>query len=309
MKQFFVKFQKRSRKVIVLFCSLIVIQQGNAQILNPYGTSYFEDQYLSNPAMAGVPDQTLHLDAGYRKELLSVPGGPVNQYLSGTYGITDKVGLGLMIYNDKAGLLGSTQVMGTYAYHFALNSKKSQLLLGISAGVLNEHVDNSAINGDVEDPTISEFNGRSYHFMADFGAAYTNGKLTVQGALPGLPAYFNNDQQTVSDKTLLFSAVSYRLTLNPGGDEVTMEPKFCYRIIHGFDNILDAGADVSFLNNFIDFFGMYHTSKNATFGAGLNIKKRLKIMTIYTTGASALKGYTNGGFEIGLALAMGKEAK
>jgi type IX secretion system PorP/SprF family membrane protein len=292
-----------------LGCSIGMMRQGKAQILNPFGTGYFQDQYLSNPAMAGVSFQTLDLNAGYRKEGTSVPGAPGNQYLTGTYGITDKVGVGLNVYHDQAGLLNTTRAMATYAYHVSLNKKNSKLLLGISAGMLDMRIDHSAINGDQDDPGITKFNDRGLRFDADFGAAFTNGRLTVQGAFPGMVTYFRKDQNDVIDRTVFFSAVSYELSLNKDNHTIGLEPKICYRGIKGYDNILDAGADVSFLDNLFDVFGMYHSSKSATFGAGVNIKKKLNITAVYATGAAALKSYTNGTFEVGVGLRLGRPFK
>jgi hypothetical protein len=45
---------------------------------------------------------------------------------------------------------------------------------------------------------------------------------------------------------------------------------------------------------------MYHSSKSATFGAGVNYKSSLMIMGFYTTNTAALQRMINGTFEISL---------
>lgn len=292
------KTAKANIKAALLLCiSLACLQQGFTQ-LNPFGAGYYQNQYLLNPAMAGLK-QELKLNGGYRRESASISDAISSQYLTGEYGLNSKMGVGLNLYNDLAGLLRTTRAMATYSYHIALNEKGRALHLGVSGGVVNKQVDNGASNGETGDPLLSR--GSTIDIDADLGIAYTDGRLTVQGAFPGMVTYFGKDEEDVVNRPMYFAAASYKFLFND--DEIILEPKVAYRGIEGNDNILDAGAAVLFKDK-LQLFGMYHSTESITVGAGAFIKKQLTITAMYNTGATGVKGYTDGSFEIGIGLSI-----
>jgi hypothetical protein len=146
-------------------------------------------------------------------------------------------------------------------------------------------------------------------FDADFGAAYTDGKLTVEAALPGMITHAAKSKTYVIDKTILFAAAGYLFTFNEGKNLIGVEPKVCYRNVEDYDDIIDAGANVSFMDNLFNVFSLYHSTKNATFGLGLNLKKTFNITAVYSTGSSSLRQYAGGSFEIGAGVSLGKQEK
>lgn len=291
----------------LIFCMLLN-KQADAQHLNPFGASFFQNQYLLNPAMSGLEDE-LKINAGYRKEWSSISNAPNNQYLTGDYKFKDKVGLGLKISNDNAGALRTTSAMATFSYHVPVLNEKSNMRFGISAGALNRRIDNSKLNGDVDDPLVLNYNGKSTRFDADFGVGYTDERITLQAAFPNMVSYFNKDEKDAVDKTFLLASASYKFIFNEGDDRINIEPKLGFRGIKGYDHIFDIGSNFSLKNNLFNAFAMYHTTRNITLGAGLGIKQQFRIFVSYTSGSSALKGYSDGNFEIGLSTALLKKNK
>ncbi len=75
----------------------------------------------------------------------------------------------------------------------------------------------------------------------------------------------------------------------------------------GSDNIIDAGANITL--KMINLFGLYHTSKNITAGAGLKIADKLVVSAMYTSAGSAMRQYTDGSFEVGLNFSLGGKEK
>lgn len=302
-------FSRLLRVGLLLLC-VAWARQGTAQLLYPFGASYFQNRYLSNPAMAGLSPQVLDLNAGYRRESSAFAGSPSNQFLTGDYGLGDRVGLGLNLYNDQAGLIRTTRVMGTYAYHVPLGSDPERLSFGISAGVQSARVDNAAVSGaDQDDPSLAKFNARGTRFDVDFGVAYTDGKLTLESAFPGIATYLRRTETDVIDRTVVFSAASYLFSFNQDANKIRLEPRVDYRVVKGFDNVVDAGARISFLDDLLDVFGMYHTSRNASFGAGVHIQRKLSLVAIYTTPVPAMGSYGAGSFGVSVAVKLGKIGK
>ncbi len=114
--------------------------------------------------------------------------------------------------------------------------------------------------------------------------------------------YFGKNESETVDRSSFFASVSYRLTISEG-EKLTIEPKIAFRGVKGYDNIIDVGANLAFSNH-LNLFGIYHSSKNATLGAGLSIKNKLLVTVIYTTPSSALKTYTGGAIEAGVRVSL-----
>lgn len=132
----------------------------------PQHTQYALNNYLANPAVAGIETYT-DLRTSYRNQWVGVEGSPKTFYTTihgslgnysgrGTrnarpsrngFSVRNKYkkarphqGLGAVIQVDKAGLLKVSTVNGSYAYHLPLTGYFT-LSSGISAGVSQYSVD------------------------------------------------------------------------------------------------------------------------------------------------------------------------
>jgi type IX secretion system PorP/SprF family membrane protein len=270
--------------------------------LNPIGALYFQNQYLGNPAMAGRKGFDVYM--GYRKELSGIPGGPSSQILTGEYAFTRNAGIGLNVSNETSGLFKSLRSVASYAYHMPLNENNTKLSFGFSLGFLNERLSIEDLNGDPNDIIVANYNQSETHLDGDFGLAYTSNKLSVQAALPNIKGIFQRDlvNQRINHPTF-FSAVSYKID-SENSYGISLEPKVVYRGIKGLNNILDIGANVSYVNK-VNLFGMYHSIRSASFGLGMNYQS-FNIVSIYSTSTSSLAGYSSGNFEISLKASLFK---
>jgi type IX secretion system PorP/SprF family membrane protein len=268
--------------------------------LNPLASQYFQNQYLFNPAMAGL-DKGLNINLAYSKQAFGIDGAQNVQSASADYQM-NKVGLGVNVYNQFSGIFRNTRAVVTYAYHLPIGGDNQKLNFGLSAGVADNHLEISNVYGDQSDQTLANYNNKGTSVDGDFGVAYTSNKLTVQGSLPNL-RYLFKDNGSTFEREVFFAAASYKL-FDP--TNVSVEPKVAYRQIKGFDNVVDAGANIGFNNNALSLQGLYHSSKSATFGAGVNMAS-YSVLAFYTTNTSSLSGYSNGDFEISLKLNLSKK--
>lgn len=300
---FYIKFLCHKRSIAAgLFLAFAMLQTSVKGQLNPLATQYFQNQYLFNPAMAGI-NEGLNINLSVRKQWSSIPGSPFTQAVSADY-LLNRAAFGVNVYNDQSGLLRSTRAVATYAYHIPLGENNQKLSFGLSAGVLSQRVPLDLVVGDQNDLSIARYNERKSYLDGDFGASFTSNNFTVQAALPNLRSVFNQDNNNYTiDRSLYFTAASYRFGFGEQQNLIVLEPKVCFRGVKGFDNILDAGANLMLANNQLSIQGMYHSSKNATFGFGLN-KNAYSILAFYTTETSGLSNYTNGDFEISLRLRL-----
>lgn len=295
---------KKLLQILMPFAFSMGLPDATAQ-MKPLGSMYFQNPYLANPAMAGL-SKSVHLNLSVRKQWINMPGSPTNQAVSADYGLTNRAGIGLNIYNEKAGLYRRTRSVGTFAYHLPLNDLNNQKLsFGISIGFLTRRFSTIDSNGDPDDVEFRNYNQRETFIDSDFGMAYTHNKLNIQAALPNLKYLLKKDfMGAQSDQAMYFSSVSYRFTLNEAAaEDFEIEPKVAVRGIKNFGAVVDAGANVTYAQRMVSMFAMYHSSSNATFGLGMTFKS-VSFMAIYTSANSAFDNHANGDFEVGLKLKL-----
>lgn len=264
---------------------------------DPPAAQYFFNQYIANPAMAGL-DSGLHLNIAYRRPWDDIPGAPVTQSFTADGNVGKRVGLGANVMHDKAGLLQRTKVALTYAYHLPLNSKGSELHFGLSLALQVQRLNTKDINGDPNDPSLGAFNRRDNYFESDFGMAYTHGGLTIQAAVPDLIGHFRDQYKELSGSPTFFGAAAYRFNL--GEQFNAVEPKICYRGVKDADDIIDAGVNLHFLGDRVNAFGMYHSSGSVSVGAGFNYRSTVAIQGVYVSQASGYRNILGNTFELNL---------
>lgn len=270
-------------------------------LLQPSGTQFYLNQYLANPAMAGL-DSGLNLNAAHRRQWTGIDEAPVNTFITGDLRVGAS-GFGLNIFTDKAGQLSRTRVALSYAYHLPLDRKGNKLLhFGLSLAVNSGRVSSYNLDGDPSDPSLAAYNERNDYFEGEYGMAYTDRHLTLQVSIPNARTLFIGKELGVNSGTILYAASSYRLNLGDGIS--SLEPKLCYRQVKGYDGIVDAGIQLGILNDMITVLGLYQSSKNFTGGAGVKIAKLVTIQAMYTTQTGGLKTYSDGTYELGLRCSL-----
>lgn len=286
---------------IMILCSFFCLQRATAQI-RPLGAQYYENQYVSNPAFAGI-NEGVNLNMSYRNQWRSIPGSPVTMAATADYRYNN-VGLGLNVYNDKAGLIARTRIMGTYAYHLMLDGDERSLHFGVSLGAMNQKLDNPSIIADPTDVLPERFNQRKSYIDGDFGMAFTNKKFTLQAALPNLKKFFQKDEENTIDASTYFAAMSYKIG-STENDLLSLEPKISIRGAKDIEKIIDFGTNLKLQNNILNFLGMYHSDKSSTFGVGVNYDKYF-VQFFYTSQIAGERQSTGGDFEINLKINLTK---
>jgi type IX secretion system PorP/SprF family membrane protein len=303
----YIKNRIRSVKHIrLLACILLIVlfvtKDAKAQ-LSGLQSVYFQNQYLANPAMAGL-EKGLNLNIGYQQQWTTVPGGPKLQDFTADYYATEKVGLGMNVTNDQAGLISRTRIMGTYAYHLPLGDF-DKLSFGLSFGVNDSYLDKNKIIGNQNDIAVQNFNQQNVYIDGDFGAAYNGKRLTIQGALPNLRSiFYTSDAENLSvDRATFYSAVSYKFPVSNEFNTFVVEPKVAFRGVKGFPNMVDAGFNLALTEYNLDFTALYHSNQSATLGFGLDLED-MGLFFAYTNNTGELRTYANNTFEVGIKVRM-----
>lgn len=279
---------------------LLSAGQSKAQ-LNPSLYMYFQNRYMYNPAMAGL-SEGLNLNLGYKQQWNSFPGSPRTATFTGDYQL-QKVGLGLNVADYKEGLIRTTRIMGTYAYHLPVGAENQKLSFGLSLGINDARVDYNEINGDASDAQVQQYNQLKAYVDGDFGVAYTSDHLHIDAAVPNLKSAFfkSSDQRFDADRLLFMGAASYKIDIENQTRQMILEPLVAYRMVKGYKNIVDGGFNFTLSNYGLSFQGLYHSSQSMGVGVGFD-QRTFGLNFSYNLETGSLRDYTLGGFEVALRI-------
>lgn len=271
---------------------------------DPLTTSYYQNRYLANPAMAGA-DSGLSVNIGYRKQWKEVTDAPVTFALTGDYRLGKSMGIGLNVFNDQAGVLKQNRVGLTYAYHLRLSEDEAEYLhVGVTGAIDNRRIEKR--KNAPQDPYVDEFNKKGSEFQADLGIAYTNDKLTLQASLPNLTRTFKNSDEVEPRSTPgFFLSASYKFgTKLPQINSI--EPLVAFRGVKGYKAVADVGAKVNFYRNTVNMFALYHTNNAVSAGVGFQFKNSIEVQASYTSQTAGVKTNVDGNFGLGIKIRLFK---
>ncbi|SHG29937.1 PorP/SprF family type IX secretion system membrane protein [Pedobacter caeni] len=289
------------RTILVTVFLMIRTLSANAQ-LNTLQAMYFQNPFLYNPAMAGM-EKGVNVNIGYLQQWNSFPGTPKTSFLTAEMKSDKRVGLGLTVSLDEAGLIRSTKARGTYAYHLPLNNSDKQLNFGLSLGIDDSRIDYNNIRGDGTDESVVQYNQLKPYVDGDLGIAYTSNSLNIGAALPNLKSAFFKAATTRfdADRLLFIASISYKIPLYKGNTGFIVQPLTTYRLVKGHKDIVDVGLNFAMENYGLYMQGIYHSSDNMSVGLGLN-RSSYAVSFAYNFETGAIRNYTGGGFELGIKL-------
>ncbi|MBR3434136.1 MAG: PorP/SprF family type IX secretion system membrane protein [Bacteroidaceae bacterium] len=168
---------KRLLWIGMLLFSLGARAQFDAAFTNSWDLkSYF------NPAAAGV-DGLLNVKAVYNMQMVGFENAPKTMLITADmplFFIGPNHGVGLGLYNDKAGVFNTQKIMLSYAYHMKLLGG----LMSISArpALFVEKTDGSGLElNQPGDPAFSTSDAKGQALDLDIGLRYTYKKLWYTG--------------------------------------------------------------------------------------------------------------------------------
>lgn len=140
------------QKFLLLLTILFVTSRLQAQ-MDPLYAQYLNNPLVINPAYAGL-NNNLNTSVTYRKQWAGFEGSPTTMNVSAHTSLSNnKMGLGLLIVQDKIGASKNTEVHAMYAYKLDLNDKC--LSFGLQAGFINFRSSDDLNPYDSNDPAFT----------------------------------------------------------------------------------------------------------------------------------------------------------
>ncbi|HQU56946.1 MAG TPA: type IX secretion system membrane protein PorP/SprF [Chitinophagaceae bacterium] len=259
------------KRKLLLIPFVLFVWAANAQ-QRPHYTQYILNNYILNPALSGIEnyvdvkisarDQWVGLDGAPKTTYFSIQGplGKDNYRTSATsfqvpgenprgksywesYTAADPHhGIGMTIFNDKAGSFNRFTIDATYAYHLGLTPVLN-LAAGFSAGITNISIDKSKHDfdgaGDPYDPaTGAAISGELNKIRPDLGFGlwlYSKNYFIGASAQQIIPQKlaFADDAAIVTKGKLIphiFLTAGYRVLL---GEDINAIPSIMLKYVKG----------------------------------------------------------------------------
>lgn len=306
----------------------------------PYYTQYILNNYIINPAIAGIENYT-DVKLSHRHQWVGLEDAPVTTYLTihtplkkDDYGRTTATsiatpgenprgtaywreyqapeahsGAGLTILNDRTGPLNRFAAYGTFAYHLPLTTTMA-LSMGVSAGMASMSLRADKLNfggGSQVDPAVNT--QQASRLKPDFSAGlwlygrdYFAG-IAIQQIVPATLSFSDNIVQEQKGKLLphTFLTMGYRFQLD---DDFSCLPSVMLRYIQN----LPWGAELNAKLQYQDLVwigGSYRHEDGFAGMLGLNISSTVNLGYSYDRSTSAMKTVNKGTHELLVGFLLG----
>jgi type IX secretion system PorP/SprF family membrane protein len=322
--------------ILTIVLSALGISQVHAQ-QKPHYTQYILNQYIINPARAGI-ENYVDIKISHRRQWVGLQDAPVTSYFSiqGPVGKTDyhqsataininprgeaywedytapraHHGIGMQIINDVTGPLRNFSAYATYAYHVPLTNKTT-LSGGIGLGFSRYGLDAEKLDfGDVTvDPAVYSTNGILNNSRFDMTAglylysAYYFVGISAQQIIPHPLDFSNGYIRPTEGRTVphIFGTAGFRFML---GENYNVIPSLMVKYVNPLPVQVEANIKIQYQDKL--WAGASYRHKDG-FAAlfGLNVSNRFHIGYSYDYTTSRLNSYTKGTHEFLLGFTLG----
>ncbi|MCF8222352.1 MAG: type IX secretion system membrane protein PorP/SprF [Bacteroidales bacterium] len=279
--------------ILILFIGLKSYGQ-----FNPTDNIYLFNPLLLNPAYAGSKG-ALNVMSIYGQKWLGIDGAPRELTFSVDAPLLDsRLGLGMVITNDRVGVVNENQLVSNYAYKIAAG--ENTLSFGLGAGVIMTNTSFSDLV--VVDPGDERYLADSKLFAVpnfSFGVFYEAPAFYAGFTIPRLLSFdydYTNNKYSLDNN---FSNYSYLLNtglnLGPGSD-ISFHPSVMLRY-----SMIPASAKFQYhLNANFGFYekiwiGASYQNQGTVSGmVRFNVNDQLGLAYMYDFQISKLGNYSNG---------------
>jgi len=326
--------------IIQIGIGLALVTATQAQ-QRPYYTQYILNNYIINPAVAGIENYT-DVKVSHRHQWVGLDGAPVTTYLTiqGPFHKSDydretatsfhapgqnprgeaywqsylaapsHAGWGFTLLNDVTGPLNRFAAYGSYAYHLVL-SPKTTLAMGTSVGFTQMTLNTGKLNFGVTNPVDPAVSGSGdlNRLKPDISAGlwlYSKdffAGVALQQIIPSQIAFSDNSVQLQSGKLVphTFITVGYRTYLS---DDISFLPSVMLRYITPLPLGVDLNAKFQYQD--LAWVGLTYRYQDSFAGmVGININSTVNIGYSYDATTSGLSKVSSGTHEIMVGFLLG----
>ena len=273
--------------------TLVVIQSYGQQ--DALFSQYMFNMMLVNPAYTGSRD-IISMSALYRKQWVNVQGAPETV----TFGAdlpfhNENMGAGLVLYNDRIGVVNNSGFYLNYSYRVHLNNKAT-LAMGLSGGFTNYNADFAKVKTNEEGDNAFSSNYNKILPNVGAGLYYSTDKLYIGLSLPhAVNNRLSRDPEEMARQYRhLFLTGGYVFTLN---HHFKLKPSAMIKQVSGAPIQLDLNANLWFYDRYS--VGLSYRSLDApVILAEAQILEQLRVGYAFDYSHTRLRKYNAGTHEL-----------
>jgi type IX secretion system PorP/SprF family membrane protein len=261
-------------------------------------TNYLLNQYLYNPAYAGVVEGT-QFNISYRNQWVGFNGAPKTLVLTGYGNIKKKpnMAIGGILTTESIGLLQRTTFYGTYSYHLKIN-KKAAINFGLGVGGIQHKVrvydskpydkDDGYLGSDVLNGFAFDANAGFYFYTKKFFLGFSDQQM------PDSKILWANS--TGRNTTGFYAYTGYNFSLDKKNEWV-IQPSILARTNSPAPYQLE--FDLRAIYSQMIWLGFsYRQNSSACFMLGCNVNKQFTFAYSYDYTLTNINNYSSGSHEI-----------
>ena len=222
---------KKLLLLAVFFTSQFSFSQEGVAVYSDYLS---DNYYLIHPSMAGAAN-CAKLRVTARQQWFGQKDAPAMQTISINGSITERSGVGAIVYNDVNGYHAQKGFKLTYAHHIMFsrdNVDLNQLSFGLSVGLVESTLDETDFLGPFDfDPLIAGTIQKDSYFNVDVGMSYNYldfyAHLTLKNAIETRREIYSEFESDNIRKVILNAGYTF-------GDKENLlwEPSFMFQLVN-----------------------------------------------------------------------------
>lgn len=280
------------KTLLILFIPLEMFGQ-----LTPLTNQYVLNPLTINPAYAGNRG-VMNLAAFYRKQWVGIKGAPETMSLAADVPFSDdRMGLGLLVINDRIGVTKETKLNADYSFRISLN--RGVLSFGLGAGIIMTNTSWSQLI--VVDPEDNLTDTKLF-VVPDFtfGAYYSGQNWFTGFSIPRLLGY---KFDTEKNKYVIKNTIGeYSYMLNTGYMfDLSPKLKFVPSTLIVFSESNKLLYDINAHFRIMDRFWAGATYRNSRAISGMfqfQVNNQLKLAYTYDFDFARLRTFSSGSHEV-----------
>ena len=291
--------------VIGWLMSMVCLHTVTGQQDSQY-TQYMYNTQTINPAYAGSRG-VFGVTGLYRNQWVGLEGAPetFNVSVNSPVGPSERVGLGLSAYKDKAGPADESLLTADFSYTIPL-SEKVKLSFGLKGGLNLLNVDYSILNIYHPDDALQQFNIENRLTPVVGAGIYLNNNETWYAgfSVPNILETTHFDDATTSnasEKANLYAIGGYVFTL---GENTKFKPAVLGKFVLGAPVSIDLSGNFLFNEKFT-LGAAYRLDAAISALAGFQVSPGVFIGYGYDYGIQELGNYNSGSHEVFLRFEIG----
>ncbi len=289
----FTPMKNRNSIYIIAALTLLISFKSNGQ-QDPSYSMFMYNGTSINPAIAGSAG-SLSGTALYRDQWIGVNGAPITQFLNVDLPVYhDKVGLGIVVYNDKIGVTRNQNIETQYAYR--LKFEKGILAMGIQVGLNHFNADYASVitnSQNTIDNTFSDVTN-SISLNVGTGLFYYTEKFSVGFSIPKLINKSRDGLNHSDNYRKYYMTASYTIDLSA---DWIFKPSTLLRIGEGMPFQIDINSNFWFRKKY--GIGVSYRSNDSISGLfQLKVGHDFTVGYAYDYTISRLSQFVNGSNEL-----------